>query len=216
VHEPAFADVVEEAPVVPHGIEIPPASDRAAARAALGLDDRLTVLCFGFIAPYKGLEIALSASRLAGGDVRIVIAGDRHPRLHEAGDSYADDLQRRFGGHATFTGHVPDRDVATWFSAVDLALFMYPRPVATSGPLALALAHRTPLLMSTQLGACIDGPPELAVDADAHALAARLRELADDRSALTPLRDAAEELAHERAWPTVADRHLELYGEVSE
>src|SRR5690349_18532708 len=28
VHEPAFADVVEEAHVVPHGIEIPPTTDR--------------------------------------------------------------------------------------------------------------------------------------------------------------------------------------------
>jgi glycosyltransferase involved in cell wall biosynthesis len=215
VHEPSFADVVTDAHVVPHGIEIPPATDRAAAREALGLDDRLTILCFGFIAPYKGLEVALSAGRLAGSDVRIVVAGGRHPRLDESGDSYADDLQRQFGAHATFTGHVPDAEVATWFAAVDLALFMYPQPFSASGPLALALAHRTPLLISKQLGACMDAPADLTVDADAHALAARLREHAQDRAALTPLQGAAEQLAHERGWPTVADRHLELYEEVS-
>jgi glycosyltransferase involved in cell wall biosynthesis len=215
VHEPLFAEVVREAHVVPHGIELPPVTDQADARAALGLDDRLTVLCFGFIAPYKGLEIALAAGKLAGSDVHTVVAGGEHPRLDGDGTGYSSELRRQHVGHATFTGRVPDADVATWFTAADLAVFMYPRPFATSGPLALALAHRTPLLMSEQLGHCAAAPDVLTVPADAHALAARLRAIADDRTQLDPLRAAAGELAEERAWPTVADRHLQLYEEAT-
>ena len=92
VHEPAFARHVNGACVVPHGVETPPLPDRDAARLSLGLDDRLTVLCFGFVAPYKGLETALEAAALAGPAVQLVIAGGEHPRL--AGrDPYASDLR---------------------------------------------------------------------------------------------------------------------------
>src|SRR5690606_10209110 len=129
--EPAFARAVPGATVVPHGVERAPAVDRAAARARLGVDGGpLVVLCFGFVAPYKGLETALEAARLAGADVRLVVAGGPHPRV---GDAYARELRARHGDHARFTGHVPDGDVAAWFAAADLALLPYPRPVSSSG-----------------------------------------------------------------------------------
>ena len=38
-----------------------------------------------------------------------------------------------------------------WFAAADVALFPYPQPFAASGPLALALAHGTPVLLSEAL-----------------------------------------------------------------
>ncbi|HEX8977485.1 MAG TPA: glycosyltransferase, partial [Solirubrobacteraceae bacterium] len=106
VHEPAFAELLPGAATVPHGIE--PASDRAqrhAARAALGLDpERMVVLCFGFLAPYKGLETVLEAAELADGTFDLVIAGGEHPRLAAGGDRYAEDLRSRFGHVARFTG----------------------------------------------------------------------------------------------------------------
>ncbi|MGH3744274.1 MAG: glycosyltransferase, partial [Mycobacteriales bacterium] len=141
VHEPAFARFVPGAAVVPHGVEEHDPADRAAARRRLGLDpDAFTALCFGFVAPYKGLETACAAADLAGVDV--VVAGGEHPRL--AGrDDYAGELRRRFPA-ARFTGYVDEADVADWFGAVDVALFCYPRPHAASGALALALAYGTP------------------------------------------------------------------------
>ncbi|MCW2954501.1 MAG: glycosyl transferase family 1, partial [Conexibacter sp.] len=214
VHEPAFAQIVPEAAVVPHGIAPRPALDRATARAALGLDDRFTVLCFGFIAPYKGLELALEAAALAGPAVRLVVAGGEHPRLVEAGDRYVEGLRAAHGAAAIFTGPVPEPDVATWFTAADLALFPYPRPFATSGPLALALEHGTPALLSPPLAACTGAPLALISPRDGAGLAARLQALARDPAQLAPLRDAVAGLARGRAWSAVADRHLALYDEV--
>lgn len=215
VHEPAFARIVPEAAVVPHGIAPPAVSaDREAARAALGLDGRFTVLCFGFLAPYKGLELALEAAALAGPAVALVVAGGEHPRLAEAGDPYARELWARHGAHATFMGPVPEDEVPLWFAAADLALFPYPRPFATSGPLALALAHGTPVLLSAPLAACMAAPSALVAPASAAGLAERLTALACDPGGLAPLRDGAAELARGRAWPEVADRHLALYEEV--
>jgi len=209
VHEPSFAAVVPGAEVVPHGIEVVDSFDRDAARDALGVGDGLCVLCFGFLAPYKGLEAALGAARLAGDEVRLVIAGGEHPRL--AGEGYAQRLRDTAPANARFTGFVPDADVARWFAAADVALLPYPQPFASSGPLALALAHGTPVLMSQAL-ARTTGASELAVGPDPAAIAARLRGLAAEPDEREGLRAAARRLAAGRTWPEVARRHLELYG----
>jgi glycosyltransferase involved in cell wall biosynthesis len=213
VHEPAFATVVPGATVVPHGIEARAATTRAAARAALGVAPDVTLaLCFGFLAPYKGLETALEAAALAAGSgVELVVAGAAHPRLAA---SYAAELRAAAPPNVRFTGFVPDADVHRWFAAADVALLLYPRPFASSGPLALALAHGTPVLMSEELAATTGAPPALGVPRSAAALAMRLRELAADPATAAALREQAAAMAVGRSWPEIARRHLELYEEV--
>jgi glycosyltransferase involved in cell wall biosynthesis len=215
VHEPGLAAAVPEATVIPHGIDVVQPNPRA-ARDRLGLDGerRLIVLCFGFLAPYKGLEAALAGARMAGEEIRLVVAGGQHPRLAASGDPYAERLEEHWGDVAEFTGYVPGASVADWFAAADVALIPYPRPFATSGPLALALGAGTPALLSVPLAACIGSSTAEAVPADPESIAARLRLLARDAGARERLAAATRELARERAWPRVADRHLELYEEV--
>ncbi|HEX4903610.1 MAG TPA: glycosyltransferase [Acidimicrobiales bacterium] len=209
VHEEPFADIVPGAVVVPHGIEPLPPTDRAEARRRLGLDDRFVALCFGFVAPYKGIETALEAARLAGPDVHCVVAGGEHPRLAAAQDHYADGL-RAAHPEARFTGWVPGDDVAPWFRAADVALFPYPRPFSSSGALALALAAGTPSLLSAPLGRCVGAPSQLVAPTAEH-LAARLRELASSPGALEQVAAATAALAEGRAWDAVARAHLDLY-----
>jgi glycosyltransferase involved in cell wall biosynthesis len=215
VHEPSFAQMVENAVVVPHGVEVAAAPDRAAARSELGLDGRLTALCFGFLAPYKGLELALDAAELAGDQVQLVIAGGEHPRLAGSGDGYAGQLRARYGAGARFTGRVPEEQVGAWFSAAHVALFPYPRPFSSSGSLALALAHATPFLVSRQLGDTIGAPDSITVPLEPSALGRRLTELATDRQRLDALSEACRAFGAGRSWPEVARRHLELYEEVA-
>jgi glycosyltransferase involved in cell wall biosynthesis len=212
VHEPSFASVVPGAAVVPHGIETPERSaDRAAVRAELGVAaDRLCVLCFGFLAPYKGLEAAIGAGRLADDAVELVIAGGEHPRL--AGDGYADGLRASAPPNARFTGYIADADVARWFAAADVALLLYPRPFAASGPLALALAHGTPVLLSDALARTVGAPDTLAVGTDPVIIAARLEALARHPEERERLGSAAATLTAGRSWPEIARRHLDLYG----
>jgi glycosyltransferase involved in cell wall biosynthesis len=212
VHEPAFAAAVPGATVVPHGVEPARPVDRAAARAALGVEnDRLCVLCFGFLAPYKGLEVAIAGAAEAGDAVGLVVAGGAHPRV---GAGYVDEL-RAMGGHVRFTGHVPDAEVGPWFAAADLALFPYPQPVSSSGALALALAHGTPVLLSPELAACAGAPATLTAPREAGALGRALRALAADRTLLAELGTAAQAMAADRSWDAVAARHLALYEEVA-
>ncbi|MCW2981617.1 MAG: hypothetical protein JWO14_3344 [Solirubrobacterales bacterium] len=221
VHEPAFARLVRGAAVVPHGVEgIAPAEqpgpspDGDSADESMG-DRRLTLLCFGFLAPYKGLELALEAAALAAEDVRLVIVGGEHPRFAEAGEPYGEQLRERWPAVAEFAGYVPDDELASWFALSDLALFLYQRPFATSGAMALAVAHGLPALLSPTLAELVGGPRELVAPTEAPALAERLRELAADRATLEPLRERSAELTRDREWTTVADRHAEIYREVT-
>ncbi|HVX20965.1 MAG TPA: glycosyltransferase [Acidimicrobiales bacterium] len=218
VHERAFERLVPDAVVVPHGLDAVPAARRPRGddrlRQALGLDrGRLTALCFGFLSPYKGLEVALEAAGIAGDAVQLVVAGGSHPRL--AGrDPYADDLRRRYGHAARFVGYVPDDRVADWFGAADVLLLPYPRPFASSGPFAQALGFGTPVLCSPALAGCVGAPDLLAAPADPAGLAARLVRLAADPSQLAALAAATARLAAGRSWAEVARRHIAIYEEV--
>ena len=137
-----------------------------------------------------------------------MIAGGAHPRMAEYGDA----LRASAPDNARFTGYVADEDVARWFAAADVALLPYPQPFASSGPLALALAHGTPVLLSDALARTVGAPEELSVSTDPAAIAARLAVLARDAGERGRLHAAASTLAAGRSWPEVARRHLDLYG----
>jgi glycosyltransferase involved in cell wall biosynthesis len=129
-------------------------------------------------------------------------------------DGYAASLRERWGHIARFTGRVPDEEVPLWFSAADVALYLYPRPFSSSGALALALGYGTPAMLSRELAACVGASADMAVERDPQVLADRLRSLAASPRELERLGAATAALARDRSWPHVATRHLDLYEEV--
>jgi glycosyltransferase involved in cell wall biosynthesis len=217
VHEPIFAGWIRGATVIPHGLPPAPGGAMPApdARRALGLEERFTALCLGFVAPYKGLETALEAAGLVREEVQLVIAGGDHPRLVAASDPYADRLRAHWSGVARFLGYVPDADLPSLFAAADVALFPYPTVFSASGALALAVAHDRPVLLSPPLAGATGAPPELAVPLDPSELAARLRRLARSREELDSLATASAGLKRDRSWAEVSRAHLRIYEEVS-
>ena len=95
---------------------------------------------------------------------------------------------------ATFTGWVPDEDVTAWFSAADVAVFPYPKPFSSSGALALALAHRTPALLSPPLARSVGAPSVMTVPMDAEVARPsdrRARRLTRSARRTAPLVDGA-------------------------
>jgi glycosyltransferase involved in cell wall biosynthesis len=213
VHEEPFKRILPAATVIPHGIEEVAPMDRDAARQQVGLDDRFVVLCFGFLAPYKGIELVLEAAGRLRPAIQVVVAGGEHPRMAD-GRSFGAELRERYGDVARFTGWVPDGDVSAWFGAADLCVFPYPKPFASSGVLALALAHGAPVLLSPALARCAGAPSVLTSPMTADPLARRIEQLADDPDALTELREWSGVLAEGRRWSSVSQQHARLYEEV--
>jgi glycosyltransferase involved in cell wall biosynthesis len=214
VHEPSFADVLRPAHVIPHGIEALGRLERGQAKRELGLDGRPVALCFGFVAPYKGLESVLEAARLCRDSVQVVVAGGAHPRLRD-GEAYVSDLRARYSDVAVFTGYVAEPDVARWFSAADVAAYPYPRPFASSGAVALALAYETPVLLSKPLAQCLGAPEELIVSMAPRRMADELQLAVTDRRRTQEVMRVSARLSEGRSWPEVARMHRDLYEEVS-
>jgi glycosyltransferase involved in cell wall biosynthesis len=217
VHEHAFAQVIPDSVVMPIGIDFAGTARSDAVRSAkqtLGLHpERLTAMCFGFLSPYKGYELALDAAELAGDSVELLVAGGPHPRL-EGHDGYAEDLRRRYGHVARFDGYVDEPDVSTYFRAADVLLLPYPAPFASSGPLAQALGFGTSILCSEALARCVDAPSALVAPSGRHGWAKRLLELSSDPRKIEALRSETHRLAAGRTWTEVARRHIAMYEEV--
>ena len=218
VHEPAFAQASPARPSCRTASSWPSRFRHAPprARAPRACDDRLTVLCFGFLAPYKGLEAALER---------------RAPRPATRCDSWSPAARiRGMAGRATpsacaercaptrrFTGYVPD--------GRGRELVRRRRRRAVPLPAAVREQRRhsrsrsppaRPALLSPALAACVGAPGRPwrcratprrlgAAPGGAGRRPRRARAGSARRPAIS---------ARERAWPTVAGRHLDLYEEV--
>ncbi|SDR05603.1 Glycosyltransferase involved in cell wall bisynthesis [Curtobacterium sp. UNCCL20] len=118
---------------------------RSAAREALGLapTDR-TVLAFGQMRPYKGLDVLVDAvRRVPVADRPVLLLAGRTPDADRATiDALLGDDLRAVREH----DHVEDVDVQRWFRAADVAVFPY-RRVLNSGSLHLAASFGVPSVL---------------------------------------------------------------------
>ena len=130
------------------------APDRSTARAQLALADVPTLLFFGFVRPYKGLETLLEALALLkdAPHCQLVVAGEIwgealpwNQLLANLGISTQVRLENRY---------IPENEVATYFAAADLVVLPY-RSATGSGVVRLAHSHGRPVLV-TRTGALPD------------------------------------------------------------
>ena len=119
-------------------------------------DHHKTLLCFGQIAPYKGLDILISALqilRCKGNDWRLVIAGNIKEGHHE----YWANIQKMIEQHdlggniIKIIEFIPDQNVEWYFKAADVAILPY-RHIFQSGVLSLAYNFGLPVI-ATDVGA---------------------------------------------------------------
>ena len=140
----------EKITVIPHGdlsVHLPPPIDRASARARVGLDARPTVLMFGTLEPYKGLEEVIEFWRHAQPPARLMIIG----RPNSA--TYGATIEKAAASAHNVTckfGWVSDEALSVWLSAVDAVLCNY-RTIFTSGAASLARSWGVPILLPTRL-----------------------------------------------------------------
>jgi glycosyltransferase involved in cell wall biosynthesis len=180
---------------IPHGVLSPPVDAPPPAGR--------TLLFFGLIRPYKGLDVLVRAFRDVP-DARLVVAGDPFGPVDRVQDER---IEWRLG-------FVPEDEVPSLFAEATAVVLPYldvPQ-VDSSGVLALALAYGRPLVVSDvgALGEVVgDFGAGLAVPAgDADALAAACREVLKHP---LPFARGAEAAREAMSWDAAAEAHERLY-----
>lgn len=141
----------------------PPTATGAPTAARAGAaSDPPTLLFFGLVRPYKGLDVLIDALALARAEVpglRLVVAGE----FWQPASGFAAQAARRGVADAVALrdGYVPNEAVAALFAGADAVVLPY-RAATSSGVLTLAIEHGVPMIVTA-----VGGLPEVVVDGDA-------------------------------------------------
>lgn len=211
-----FQEVTAAMPVIPvlplfHPIyepeeETPSKHD---ARQALHLEAESPVLLFfGYVRPYKGLDILLRAMPdilQREPALRLVVAG----QFFEAPEKYQRLIDQLgiAGSVDLYPGYVSRERTALFFKAADAVALPY-RSATQSGVVQLAYGHGVPVIV-TPAGAL----PEMvrhgktgwvAADCSPEGLAAAVGEFLESRQHQTPVHSAIEEFRKDFSWDSFA------------
>lgn len=124
--------------------------DTAAARRELGIDtDRKTLLFFGLIRDYKGLDLLIDAVDRLDESYRLIIAGESYGSF----DKYAARIQKMKHPEKVnvFNRYIEDHEVPLFFSAADVCVLPY-RSATQSGITSIACHFETPLIATNTGG----------------------------------------------------------------
>ena len=118
--------------------------DKRAAQEALGLDPgKRTLLFFGLIRDYKGLDLLIDSLPQLGEEYQLVIAGESYGSFDKyeaqiAASGCADRIK-------VFNRYIDDEEVPQFFSAADLCVLPY-KSATQSGITAIALHFDVPVV----------------------------------------------------------------------
>lgn len=217
--------------VIRHGIEQKTLKGRSLARREFGFSrNKFIVGSFGFIAWYKGSDLIWRLQRYVNrkgiGDINLVLVGGANPnRLgRKFYLDYLDEVEKnsqRFD--VMVSGFVEDEQMSKYFAAVDLVVLPYREFTGTSGPLALALAHHKPVLLSKNISRMLDGedwgrvfekfgiePHSIVFDINRpEDFLEKVRFVKDNRFYRKRLSDLANGLAKMRSWERTAREYYD-------
>jgi D-inositol-3-phosphate glycosyltransferase len=198
-----LADIGVDARVIPHPV-FPSDPERR--------DDGRTVLAFGVIRPYKGLDDAIEAVRRVG-DARLLVAGDPLEPIEPYREAARGiDVDWRLG-------YLPQAEVDRALGEATIAVFPYKPELDQSGALLRALGAGVPVV-AYDVGGVAE--PVRAYDAghvvpagDVEALADAVGTLLSDGDALERARAGARRARESLTWDASARAHIDLYEELA-
>jgi glycosyltransferase involved in cell wall biosynthesis len=151
----------------------PVSKETARAKLGLGATDKI-VLFFGFIRPYKGLDLLLQAmadERITQQGIKLLIAGE----YYENAQPYLALMDRLQLGERIIchTHFIADTDVRYYLCAADVVVQPY-KQATQSGVTPLAYHFEKPMIV-TRVGGLADAVPHeragLVCEPDSHAIA---------------------------------------------
>jgi glycosyltransferase involved in cell wall biosynthesis len=140
--------------VIPHFVPNSDQKNKIEARRVLDLPkENFIVLYFGFLAPYKGVDLLIRQWRKSE-DFTLIIAGGINPNHKDNASINAHVRtikQSSIEKHILVTDFIPEDRISYWFSACDAVILPYRTFLSSSGPLSLAFSYERPVLLSKAL-----------------------------------------------------------------
>jgi alpha-maltose-1-phosphate synthase len=202
---------VEKISVIPHGIY-----SFFTGYGTNRAEEKNTILFFGNIRKYKGLEYLIDAASQASkeiGDLKVIIAGqgDMSPYEHLLqGQEALFEIHNRF---------IDDREVPLLFQRAQAVILPYSVMSGQSGILNIAYAFNKPVVASNVPGigeSVKDGETGYVVDAkNSSALSEAIIRLLQDENKRNDMKKKISEYSRELSWDVVAGLHMNLYEEIS-
>lgn len=225
VHEIYFKNILateygidrKKITVIPHGIEersdlIP----KERAKQILRVEDKKTLLFFGYITGYKGIETLIEAFRyLDDKEYVLFIAGGEHPRLRND-IKYRDYIKKleerakKVSKNIIFTGFVPEEKVSLYFSAADLVVLPYTIAMSSSGPMSFAIAYNKPFFISDVFKEIFGS--SIVFENKPKKLMEKIRRFFYHEEFKWEIINTIKMLKEERSWQKVARDTLKIYG----
>lgn len=185
--------------------------DKCAAQDALGLDpQKRTLLFFGLIRDYKGLDLLIDALPLLGEEYQLVIAGESYGSFEKyeaqiAASGCADRIK-------VFNRYIDDEEVPRFFSAADLCVLPY-KSATQSGITAISLHFDLPVV-ATPVGGLAEsiekpgiGLMTEGISAEAIAKTVRAFYAADPQTFVENIRQTKATMT----WEVFAGKILDFY-----
>lgn len=182
------------------------------ARNALHIssNSQLTILFFGMIRRYKGIENLLEAYRkIDNKHITLIIAGHCFEKnMRDALETFAKEYKESV--HLTLK-HISNDDVQIYFNAADMVVFPY-KKVTTSGAAVLALSFGKPII-APRIGALTDIPETSGIFynvEDARGLERSIEKAVHEKN-MSQMGKNTYEYAQSLSWDTIANKTYDVY-----
>jgi glycosyltransferase involved in cell wall biosynthesis len=145
---------------IPHGLNLTKSENKTQAKKNLNLSLKTYyILAFGYLSHYKGTDLLVKAFQkplnVNNKPVKLILAGSQNPTQGNKPhyQKFYSQLFKKINQNPNIihTGFVPDDQITNYFSASDITIFPYRTFMSASGPLAIALAHQKPIIVSNKL-----------------------------------------------------------------
>jgi len=199
--------------VIPHGCAPAETMEKARAKRSYGLKPGWPIVGYlGFISEYKGLETLIDA--MEGVKAGLLIGGGWHV---EKDTMYITRLKKRsfevLPSRVQWLGYVEDEDLPRAYGSMDLVV--YPSKYSTeSGALLTALSYGKAVIAS-RIGPFKEKEVALMTFKNVKDLRRKIKRLLKRKELRAELEEKARKYAEDNSWSKVAEKHIELYREVT-
>jgi glycosyltransferase involved in cell wall biosynthesis len=215
--------------VIPHGVEsFLSKYSKKYAKEKLNITSEFTILCFGYLAWYKGSDwIIKEFLKLPNKNnpMELIMAGGPNPN-HLSKPFYTTYIQslKDMASASPFiqiTDFVPEESIALYYLAADIVVLPYRTFMSSSGPLSIALSFNKPFLFSENLKAILKtsdfkesieklniNPKDLCFSLEDDSFIEKTQKYRENKEALLKLENVSKKLHSARQFESIAKRYF--------